>query len=125
MTGTKTSLKKANAEPLGPLVIVRPSALAEAGTTGVVAKGIYEGAIKKPAGVSKNGKAYKASVEYRIRDTNTDTLYILNNTQALSEQLGQLAADGSDNAEIEVVYNGKKATKNGNDFHDFEVSVIS
>lgn len=124
MTETKTSLKKAN-ENLGPLVIVRPSALAEAGTTGVVAKGIYEGAVKKPAGLSKSGKPYKASTEYRIRDTSTDTLFILNDTQALRDQLGQLAADGSDNANVEVVYNGKKATKNGNDFHDFEVSVIS
>jgi len=127
MSETKTSLKKQNGteKELGPLVIVNPSVLAETGVTGVVAKGIYEGAKAKPSGISKNGKAYKASTEYRIRDAASDTLYILNDTQALREQLGQLAADGSDKAQVEVVYDGKKPTKTGNSFHDFTVFVVN
>ncbi len=103
---------------LGPLIIVKPKALAAAGTTGVVAEGIYEGAVKKPAGVSKNGKAYKASTEFRVRGEG-NTLYILNETRALTDQLSQLTADGSE--QVKIVYNGCKNLKNGSTFHDFEV----
>lgn len=115
MSETKTSLKKAN-EAQGELIIVRPSELAKAGTTGVVARGTYEGA--------KPNKFNPANNDYFIRGAN-NALIILNSTQSLKEQLGQLAADGSDNAEVEVVYNGKLETKNKKGFHDFEVSVIT
>jgi hypothetical protein len=127
MSETRTSLKKApeGEQALGPLVIVKPSKLAAEGITGVVAKGVFEGAVRKGAGISASGKAYKASTEYRIRDMATNTLYILNETTALKEQLGELAADGSDKVNVEVIYNGKKATKNGNDYHDFEVFTVA
>ena len=114
-TETKTSLKK-QAEAKGELKIIRPSELAAAGTTGVVARGVYEGA--------KPNKFNAANSDYFIRGDN-NALIILNSTQALKEQLGQLAAEGSDNATVEVVYNGKKETKNKKGFHDFEVSVIT
>ncbi len=112
---TKTSLKKAN-EAQGELIIVRPSELAKNGTTGIVATGVYEGA--------KPNKFNPANSDYFIRGEN-NALIILNSTASLKEQLGQLAADGSDNATVEVVYNGKLKTKAGKDFHDFEVSVIT
>lgn len=115
MTETRTSLKKAN-EAQGELTIIRPSELAKNGTTGVVARGVYEGA--------KPNKFNPAKSDYFIRGAN-NSLIILNSTQALEEQLGQLAADGSDNAEVEVVYNGKAETKNKKGFHQFEVSVIT
>lgn len=112
MTGAKRSLK-AKGETKGELKIIRPSELAEAGTTGVVAAGVYEGA--------EPNKFNSAKSDYFIRGAD-GTLYILNETKSLGEQLGQLNAD--DNVTVEVVYNGKKATKNGRGFHDFEVFVI-
>jgi len=113
-TETKTSLKKSN-EAQGELIIVRPSELAKNGTTGVVARGLYEGA--------KPNKFNAANSDYFIRGEG-NALIIINSTASLKDQLGQLAADGSDNATVEVVYNGKLKTKAGKDFHDFEVSVI-
>lgn len=115
MSETRTSLKKEKAD-LGELTIIRPSELAASGTTGVIARGTYEG--------SKPNKFNPAKSDYFIRGAN-ESLTILNSTQALEEQLGQLAADGSDGAEVEVVYNGKVKTKNGKGYHDFEVSVIN
>lgn len=115
MSEVRTSLKP-KTEQLGELKIIRPSELAAAGTTGVVARGTYEG--------SKPNKFNAGNNDYFIRGSD-NTLIILNSTQALKEQLGQLAADGSDNAQVEVVYNGKVKTKNGKGYHDFEVSVIS
>lgn len=115
--------KASGDKELGPLVIVNPKRLAEEGRTGIVAEGLFEGAIQKPAGISSNGKKYKASVEYRVRDLATDTLYIINDTKALKDQLGQLAADGSDKTNVQIVYNGKITTASGNGFHDFEVFV--
>lgn len=116
-TESRTSLKaSANGEAQGELKIVRPSELAKAGTTGVVAAGVYEGA--------KPNKFNPAKNDYFIRGTD-NTLYIINSTQALEEQLGQLAADGSDNATVEVIYNGKAATKKGKGYHSFEVFVLN
>ncbi len=121
-TETATSLKNNASEARGPLVIVRAKDLAAAGTTGTVAEGVYEGTKFKPAGVSASGKKYGPSTEYRIRGAD-DTLYILNETKAIKDQLGQLTAD--DNAKVRVNYNGLIDTKAGKSFHDFEVFVIS
>ncbi len=121
MSEQATSLKATTGAPMGPLVIVKAKELAANGTTGVVAEGIYEGTKSKPAGVSKAGKKYGPSTEYRIRGAD-DTLYILNETKAIKEQLSQLSAE--DNAKVRVVYNGKVATKGGNDYHDFEIFVL-
>ena len=111
MTETKRSLKATN-EKLGELVIIRPSELATNGTTGVVAEGVYEGRKPNKFNAQKN--------DYFIR--NGTTLYIVNETKSLGEQLNQL--DGEEGkATVEVVYNGKLSTKNGRGYHDFEVFV--
>lgn len=110
MTSTKRSLKTTN-KVEGDLVIVRPSELATNGTTGIVAEGTYEG--RKP------NKFNAQKSDYFIR--NGTILYIVNETKSLGEQLNQL--DGHEGAQVEVVYNGKLATKNGRGFHDFEVFV--
>ena len=119
MSDTRKSLKdtaqKYNGNDSGPLVIVRPSELAKAGTTGIVAQGIYE--------KSEPNKFDATKVDYFIRDEKTGTLYILNQTQSLKEQLGQL--DPADKVAVEVVYGGKMKTKNGKGWHNFEVFVSS
>lgn len=109
----KKSLKTVGKD--GALVIVRPSKLAETGTTGIVAQGTYEGAKPNKFNATKN--------DYFIRDNTTNTLYIVNGTASLKSQLEQL--DGTEGASVEVVYNGKKALKNGKSVHDFECFVRS
>lgn len=104
------SLKKgAETASHGPIVILRPSELAKEGRTGTIASGVYEGA--------KPNKFNPAKSDYFIRG-NDDTLYILNETSSLREQLGQPGVEGMT---VEVVYNGKIKTKSGKSFHDFEV----
>ena len=121
MSEQATSLKATSGKAQGPLVIVRAKDLAANGTTGVVAEGIYEGTKSKPAGIAASGKKYGPSTEYRIRGAD-DTLYILNETKAIKDQLSQLTAE--DNAKVRVIYNGKVATKGGQDYHDFEIFVL-
>ncbi len=105
----------------GPVVILKPKELAENGTTGTIAEGVYEGTQFNPAGTAPSGKKYPASTEYKIRGAN-DTLYILKETKAIKEQLSQL--DAASNTKIRVQYNGKVPTKGGGDYHDFEVFVV-
>lgn len=66
----------------GELVIVRPSKLAEANTTGVVATGKYEKA--------EPNKFNKAKKDYFLRNEATNTLYIINSTKSLENQMGQI-----------------------------------
>lgn len=118
MSEVRKSLKESAAkasgkEESGPLVIVRPSELAKNGTTGIVAQGIFE--------KTEPNKFDATKVDYFIRDEQTGTLYIINETKGLKEQLGQLNA--KDKTAVEVVYNGKKETKNKKGYHDFEVFV--
>ncbi len=109
MTETRTSLKQQGAA--GNTVIVRASALAEAGTKGIVAKGILE--------KTEPNKFNAANNDYFIRGTD-GTLFILNDTASLRAQLGQPGVIGM---KLEVVYNGKKESKKkgGKAYHDFEV----
>lgn len=102
------SLKKASTNT-GKVEIVRPSALATSGKTGVVAEGIFEGAKPNKFNADKN--------DYFIRGSD-DTLYILNSTQSLADQLGQPGLEGM---KVRVEYGGKVKTKNGKSFHDFNV----
>lgn len=106
MSDGMKSLKKANTEQ-GKLEILRPSKLAEEGRTGVVAEGILEKVEANKFNAAKN--------DYFIRGAD-NTLYILNETQSIKEQLGQ---DGVLGMRVRVEYNGKKATKKGQSFHDF------
>ena len=119
MTGQKRSLKDTvpgnGNEKAGNLVIVKAKKLNEEGKTGVVAKGIYE-----RVDVETTGK-FKGSQSHFIRDKATDTLYILNGTQSLNEQLAQL--NPADKTEVEIIYSGKTQTRAGNDFHQFDVMV--
>lgn len=101
-------------EAQGELKIIRPSGLAKEGKTGLVAEGIYEGA--------KPNKFNAAKSDYFIRDTRTNTLQIVNETSSLKEALGELT--GNEGMWVRVRYNGKKSTKSGRGFHDFEVSAV-
>lgn len=99
------SLKKTS--DIGNLKIIRPSKLAEEGTTGTVAEGVLEKVEPNKFNAAKN--------DYFIRGAD-GTLYILNETQSIKEQLGQ---DGVLGMRVRVDYNGKKATKKGQGYHDF------
>ena len=95
--------------PKGKVEIIRPSELATAGKTGVVAEGIFEGAKPNKFNAEKN--------DYFIRGAD-DTLYIINSTQGLAEQLGQPGLEGM---KVRVEYEGKQKTKNGKGYHSFNV----
>jgi hypothetical protein len=108
------SLKGAGQKASGPVEIIRASKLAEAGTTGLVAEGIYE--------KSEPNKFNPQNKDYFIRNVETDTLYIVNSTDSIKKQMAEL--EGCEGATIKLVYNGKKSNKkSGRDFHDFEVFV--
>lgn len=115
MTDTRRSLKNSgkNGTAEGELKIIRPSKLAAEGTTGLVAQGVYE--------KSEPNKFNPAKKDYFIRDTQNDTLYILNSTQVLADQMEQL--DPKDGIEVEVVYGGMGKSKAGKSFHNWEVFV--
>lgn len=113
MSETRVKIGGANGESTGPLVIVKPSELAETGVTGTVAKGIYEKKEVNKFEPSKN--------DYFLRDTETNTLYIVRSTKAIAEALEQPEVMGQ---KIEIVYNGKKPTKRGKGFHAFDVFLL-
>lgn len=108
----KEEARAARSEEQGKLVIVRPSKLAEEGKTGIVAAGVYEDA--------KPNKFNTAKKDYFIRGDD-GTLYIINSTQNLEEQMGLIAA-GEGN-KVEIQYSGKVTTKSGRSVHDFTVLV--
>lgn len=105
---TEVSLKPKSGEGQGKLVIVRASELDKNGTTGTVAEGILE--KKEP------NKFNPAKNDYFIRDAATDTLYIVNSTQGLAEQLEQEGVLGN---KVRIEYEGKVATKNKKGYHQF------
>lgn len=92
------------------ITIVRASKLAEAGTTGTVAKGVYE--------KSEPNKYNAAKLDYFVRGDD-GTLFIVNSTDSLAKQMDELK--GLEGTQVEIVYNGKKDTKSGRGWHDFEV----
>lgn len=106
-TSLKNNLKR------GEIKILRPSKLAAEGVTGTVAEGVYEG--------SKPNKFNAAKSDYFIRAAD-DTLIIINETQSLKDQLGQL--DATAGTKVKVVYEGKLVTKAGNSFHNFECFIV-
>lgn len=91
----------------GAVKIVRPSALAKEGITGIVAEGVLE--------KTEPNKFNPASKDYFIRGSD-NTLYILNETASIKEQLGQPGVIG---LKVRVEYNGKVDTKNKKTYHDF------
>jgi hypothetical protein len=98
---------KQDSKANGAIKIIRASELAKNGTTGVVA----EGTLEK---VEPN-KFNPAKSDYFIRGAD-NTLYIINETQSLKDQLGQ---DGVLGLKVRIEYNGKVKTKSGTGFHDF------
>ena len=111
----RTSLKPAKAAngKEGVLKIVRPSQLDKDGITGIVASGILEKVEPNKFDATKS--------DYFIRNAD-GTLYILNETKSLKDQLGQ---DGTIGMNVEVEYLGKIKTKNGKGFHDFSCFVLN
>lgn len=110
-SSVRESLKDAGKD--GALVIVRPSKLDAEGKTGIVAKGWLE---------KVEANKYNADkVDFFLRDEATNTLYIVNETKSLKEQLGDLPANGT--VQIEIEYAGKEKTKNGKGYHNFECFV--
>lgn len=109
----RESLKDSGTE--GALVIVRPSKLDAEGVTGVVAKGWLEKVEPNKFNAEKN--------DYFLRDEATNTLYIVNETQSIREQLSGVPADGT--VALEIEYGGKQKTKNGKGFHNFECFVTA
>jgi hypothetical protein len=108
---SEKSLKQESTQ-MGKTVIVRPSKLAAEGTTGTVAEGVLEKVEPNKFDASKS--------DYFIRGAD-DTLYILNETKALKDQLGQPELIGK---RIRVSYEGKMKTKNGKGFHDFSCFLV-
>ena len=113
MSEGRKSLKNGGESTQGDMVIIRPSKLAKEGTTGLVAQGVFE--------KSEPNKFNPAKKDYFVRDTSTDTLYIINSTQLLTEQMEQL--NPADETEVEIIYGGQKTSKAGRTFHDWEVFV--
>jgi hypothetical protein len=98
----------------GNLRFVRPSKLAEAGTTGVVAQGIYEGAIPNQFDEGKN--------DFKVREDNGD-LAILNSTGSLASQMARVEVGSY----VRISYLGKqtmsKGKMAGKQAHSFIVEV--
>lgn len=107
----ETSLKTPKAE--GNIVILRPSKLAAEGTTGEVAKGVLEKIEKNKFDATKK--------DFFIRGAD-NTLYILNETKSLKDQLDNPALVGKT---VRIEYKGKVKTKNGKGYHDFEAFLVS
>ena len=84
----------------GNITYIRAKELAEAGTTGVVAEGIYEGTLPNNFDESKS--------DYKVR-LSDGTLAVLNSTGSLANQLGKVATGSY----VRVNYNGMDAIKSG------------
>jgi len=108
---TKTALKVEGTK--GAIEIVRPAELAEKNITGLVARGIFEKVEKNKFNAARN--------DYFIRGED-GTLFILNDTQALKEQLMQEGVMGQ---LVEVHYEGKVKTKNGQGYHNFSCFIVN
>ena len=115
--GERKSLKNSgeNTQMSGNLTVVKAKALAAEGKTGIVAQGIFE-----RVEVTKEGK-YKGSQSFFVRDEQTDTLYIINGTKVLNDQMNQLQP--ADKTAVEIAFNGSKLAKSGTAFYDWEVFV--
>lgn len=121
-TNTERTFKTVNGKTVpdkseqtkGNLTFVRPSKLAAEGITGVVAQGIYEGAIPNQFDEGKN--------DFKVRADNGD-LVILNSTGSLASQMARVEAGSY----VRISYLGKKAmTKGkmaGKEAHSFIVEV--
>lgn len=94
----------------GNVNYIRPKALAEEGTTGVVVEGVYEGTIPNKFDNTKN--------DYKVID-GEGTLNILNSCGSLNYQLGKVASGSY----VRISYKGMEKLKSGKDAHAFIVEV--
>lgn len=96
----------------GKLVILRPSKLAEEGVTGLVAEGIYEGAVENKFNPDKK--------DFKIRGAD-NTLYIINETAGLKRGMADVTVGDL----VQIHYEGKSEIKSGKSkgksFHNFSV----
>lgn len=115
-TNTGRTFKAVNqaAAGAGSIRFVRPKALADDGTTGVVAEGIYEGTVPNTFEPTRN--------DFKVREEGGD-LVILNATGSLSQQMGKVAQGSY----VRISYSGmKKLTQGklkGKSVHNFLVEV--
>jgi hypothetical protein len=79
---------------------IRPSALAEEGTTGVITEGIYEGTVPN------NFDETKSDYKVRLED---GTLAVLNHSGSLANQLNRVGTG----TYVRISYNGKQPMKSG------------
>lgn len=117
MGEARKSLKNSgeNTKLSGNLTVIKGKALAAEGKTGIVAQGIFE-----RVETTTEGK-YKGSQSFFVRDEASDTLYIINGTKVLNDQMNQLNV--ADKTEVEIAFNGHKTSKSGTGFYDWEVFV--
>jgi len=98
----------------GELRFIRPSKLAAEGVTGVVAQGIYEGAIPNQFDEGKN--------DFKVREDNGDLL-ILNSTGSLASQMARVEVGSY----VRITYLGKqtmtKGKMAGKQSHGFVVEI--
>ena len=104
----------AKLEGQGNLRFIRPKELADAGTTGVVAEGIYEGSQPNSFDTTKS--------DYKIRLDNGD-LVIINSSGSLAAQMAKVAVG----AFVQVTYLGMKVLTQGKmkgkNSHSFVVGI--
>jgi hypothetical protein len=96
----------------GRIEVIRPSKLAEAGVKGLVAEGTLEKIEPNEFDAGKN--------DYFLRGSD-NTLYIINETKSIKEQLSDPNLLGK---RIQINYDGKLKTKNGKGFHDFSCFLV-
>lgn len=84
----------------GSITFVRPKELAAAGTTGVVAEGIYEGTLPNNFDETKS--------DFKVRRDNGD-LIILNGAGSLTAQLAKVAPGSY----VRITYAGMQAMTKG------------
>lgn len=110
VNGQELSLQKSQGtDQKGELIILRPSKLAADGRTGVVAEGVFEGSVANKFDATK--------LDYKIRNQETNDLYIINQTKTLKDGLEAVSVGDL----VQIVYNGKVAIKGGKTMHKFEV----
>jgi hypothetical protein len=99
--GTRT-FKSVNGKSLenddskaGGITFIRPKELADAGTTGVVAEGIFEGTLPNSFDDAKS--------DYKVR-TESGNLIVLNSTGSLASQMAKVAVGSY----VQIQYLGMK-----------------
>lgn len=98
----------------GNIEFIKPSALSEAGTTGLILEAIYLGPVQSALDPSKN--------DYKFEKENGD-IVVINNCGSLANQLKSVEAG----TVVQISYNGKQKIKSGKmagkEAHSFSVAA--